>query len=425
MTRTSVVIRRLGLVGLLVLQSADSGAVAATAKEMPGLCRFEEKETDKQEARTRQEAECLARVPGLAKRDGKILELATESGAPVRFENGDDNCDTFEKCAFYSLRNYFPALKLYAVHVGYYEGHEWIVVEQRTGQQYRMPEEPHLSPAGRSIASVSPSEGHNWNGIEIWSVTSSGLSRVLRFAPFTHTLYKYKTWDGEDRLKLNATMFASSSARELEADVNRKGGVWRVRHIKQPRLECLGQFFGTTPQPSPIHIADEKASLVHAGNTVARTGDTLRIRTRQGHRLTFQDGSCGTGCVYRFSQRFESNGVNLVRRTQHDGSQAIILVDERSGVQAEVAGEPFFALDGKTFAVVAGNTVEVWFAEQDGIKRLFGSEDDQRYCFAGWDGTDRLMLQAARPIPGGTEYINFDVIREGETWKLQARSRSE
>lgn len=338
--------------------------------------------------------------------------LTVERGAPLRFEDGDDPCQGFDNCHFHRFSGHFPQLGLSAIHVGEWESETWIVVDHKRGRRSVLAARPHVSPAGTAIAGVSASETQ-WNGIEIWSVTPAGLARVLRFAPFQYSRYQFVGWDGENRVRLEATM---ASPDKFQAELVREEGGWRVRHLNQPRLEC--HVVGPKPRDDRRRdLSFEKDEIRFAGSTVARTGDTLRIRTKQGQRLTFQDGSCGDGCIYRFRQRLESNAVDLIERTTSDGAHTIILVDETSGGQAEVSAEPDFALDGRTFAVVSGGTVETWSIEPDGIKLQSRRTDDRSYCFAGWDGTDRLMLRTG--TPGSQGAAGVDLVRTGETWTLK------
>jgi hypothetical protein len=97
----------------------------------------------------RSEAAVLATVPDRASRDGPILRLKLQDGRTLKITDCNDvNACEADRFRVHCLAAWWPAQRLYVVHVGLYEDSMAYLISERDGRTTRVAAVPVLSPSG-------------------------------------------------------------------------------------------------------------------------------------------------------------------------------------------------------------------------------------------------------------------------------------
>jgi hypothetical protein len=123
-------------------------------------------------------------------KNGKILALK---------DSLEDDVDG----KWYNFREYLQDVGYFVIHVQYYEGNEYLMINDKTGKEYRIFEIPHISPDKRRFVSVSASEAYNPNGVWIWRFTPGGLVNELSYEPKEYSLFTFVSWENNKTIKLS------------------------------------------------------------------------------------------------------------------------------------------------------------------------------------------------------------------------------
>ncbi|ANY78935.1 hypothetical protein BB934_12540 [Microvirga ossetica] len=183
---------RLGIIGVFML----------------GLPALAQSTSPLMEVSCEREAECLARLNGLAKREGELLFLRLENGKSEIYLDDRQACkdDNASDCVKYKLRAYRPDQKLFVVGYSLYEGSGANVVSAKSGRTVFLTNLPVFSPNGRFFAAAD-SDPHYERKYEIavWSFVSGKAKQEFTYStPKTAREESWEVlgWDGNDRIKL-------------------------------------------------------------------------------------------------------------------------------------------------------------------------------------------------------------------------------
>jgi hypothetical protein len=138
-----------------------------------------------------------------------------------------------DDCLLYTLFSYVPRLGLFFVAKREWKVSTFIGVLEQTGEQFELPDTPHISPDGRYIAAISASEV-SWkvNGIDVWSVAGGKpkLEFTYRVPDDRYALYKFLGWRGNDEVKLTAEVIDTpgQEAQTRSGVVRRAKQGWRL-----------------------------------------------------------------------------------------------------------------------------------------------------------------------------------------------------
>lgn len=155
------------------------------------------------------ESNALAQKDAAAERQGDRLVLRLASGeaksyvdsAPCDEVKGETNCFSYHLLAHAASRHVFVLMKLY------YEGADWIVVDDVSGDQTVMRSFPNLSPSGQNILLMIVNDDEVGFGLQIWR--RQGHKYVLDWSRDDRSLgayisYKLLEWPSEDTIKLQS-----------------------------------------------------------------------------------------------------------------------------------------------------------------------------------------------------------------------------
>ena len=171
-----------------------------------------------------QEAECLSKLGGKARRDGDVLTLRLEGEKTKTFKTNQQACekDDADHCIVYELRAYRPAQKVYVVGWSLYEGEGAGLVSLKTGDVLALPSLPVFSPSGQRFAIV----GNDLHGapefqVGIWSLEAGKAKEEFRYSAVHEEdpeIWSILNWDGETRIRFKVGFeFKSIPSAETDA----------------------------------------------------------------------------------------------------------------------------------------------------------------------------------------------------------------
>jgi len=200
-----------GVVALLV-------AAAAQATELDRLRELDRARHDQRAAFEREFAELHRLEPeriraeaGRVRREGDDLSLALMNGGRTFFHDDESQCleglipSRNDGCvAFYFIGHPF---RFYLLRAHYDAGSDYRLVDEATGESTKIPAEPHFSPDGARLVTVTPTDAYDHAGIEIWSTGAGAPAREWQYDPVEYAIYAFVRWDGNTMIALELTTY--------------------------------------------------------------------------------------------------------------------------------------------------------------------------------------------------------------------------
>ena len=169
-----------------------------------------------------------------AKRDGDTLYLSMKSGADVGLADSKDCEASPDTCKGYQFLNYFETKGFYLVYVRHYEGFDYIMVSDETGDIQSISDFPQFSPDNERFVVVSADEtGYGTNGVFIWRLENGGLASELSYEPEEYALYGFVAWEGDKTILLSKltdsdkALCPASDFMRVPVTLKREGDGWR------------------------------------------------------------------------------------------------------------------------------------------------------------------------------------------------------
>lgn len=162
--------------------------------------------------------------------------------------------------------------------------------------------------------------------------------------------------------------------------------------------------------------AMEAELMARSAGRVARRGDTLRVRTDDGHTVPLvTDRTEGERYVsYRYEGRVEPLAASLVSVHFYEGG-TYVLVSDATGDQTHLIGPPLVAPDGSRFAalgldLVAGydpNGVQIWRVTEHGPRLEWGLMGGESWGASDgvWRGPATLEFTRHAIVPPNPEPV--------------------
>ncbi|WP_210202716.1 hypothetical protein [Bradyrhizobium sp. SK17] len=185
----------------------------------------------------RSEKACLAQVGELARRAGSSLELKFRDGKTRVYLNEDAICQSADPsdCVKYQLTGYFPEHDILLLELDYWEGLSWRLVRADSGEESKIVAPPHYSPSRQWLASVASGEGPSGppNGMDVVPTKADPALREWHYRTPDDSpwLYEFAGWDGDNRVKLDATSLGAPE-RHAQTSIDRRNGRWRLAEPK-------------------------------------------------------------------------------------------------------------------------------------------------------------------------------------------------
>lgn len=204
-------------------------AAADRASEDRQLLRAAENEFDN---RVDLETPVLSQTPGRVRREGRKLVLTLSEGSDLVLtdEPQDKDCDDEPAaCRVYILAADLPSRHAILVHMGYYEGGDWLLIDDRTGERTLLPSVPHFSPEGERLFVSDIDLAYGDIGIAIWR--REGRVWVKEWSldsPFWYA--SFLAWEG-DRIDLELWRDWTPDGKPIDpwpATLTKDGSGWRM-----------------------------------------------------------------------------------------------------------------------------------------------------------------------------------------------------
>lgn len=144
------------------------------------------------------ESTILSKPESKAKHSGDILTIRTQSKL-VSFK---DRPNAGDQTILNTYLGLLDGLGYHLVDRRRWEGNDFVLVSDLSGEQFSMSAIPHVSPGTKMAVSVSASEAYNRNEIVVWLITPERLTREFHFSPKEYALYKFLAWNGETTIRL-------------------------------------------------------------------------------------------------------------------------------------------------------------------------------------------------------------------------------
>lgn len=160
----------------------------------------------------------IKKFPEYVKREGDTLYFKLRSGSDITLSDFTD-CESRQyECKSFQFLNYYINEGLYLIFEKLYEGSDYILVSDRTGERYNVYDFPFFSPDRKRLATISADEtSYGKNGVFIWSLEAGGLVQELSYEPEEYALYKFVRW--EDNKTVALSKF-TNSVKELCPESN-------------------------------------------------------------------------------------------------------------------------------------------------------------------------------------------------------------
>lgn len=209
------------------------------------------------------EQPCLKQLGDIASRAGDRLTLKLSNWKIKRYESDTQACEDgdAEKCIAYDLVGYFRAHQAYLISVSGWEGGVVHLVRRSDGSQTLLDAEPHFSPDGNIFAVIAANEAYGNNLVDIWRMPTDGPPVLeFRYEPSEYALYKFKAWDGNDRLFMEVTLWHNKDLVTVPVEAVQVQGSWK---LLPPQLERASEYVpparpprsASPPSPSSLPSA--------------------------------------------------------------------------------------------------------------------------------------------------------------------------
>ncbi|MEP6912851.1 MAG: hypothetical protein ABI923_08865 [bacterium] len=218
---------------LLLLLHSVGGAEAnpQNSKQLNAIC-----------APTDNSYECAQAIEHhqLRKPEYARLAVRTRNGLRLRLHNGtwltvkDSQKKGVETSVLkFSFRDYLRDIGYFLLHRQYYEGDDYLLIQDTTGSKFELQDVPVISPDKQRLVTASNgiSGGYNANAVQIWQLMKSGV--VLEQS------FELKGWAPSDPvwtdnlgIRLVKT-YPGSGGKETVA--LRFGGRWQMESLTSPR----------------------------------------------------------------------------------------------------------------------------------------------------------------------------------------------
>jgi hypothetical protein len=223
--------------------SETSAGTKDTRAAAPVICEFDDNHHPPEATRDGTEAQCLKRLPNLARRTGDVLTLRLANGKVKVFRTLTAGCESapilHKKCISYWLSAYDPRANAFVVKVGFYEGGHIVLVSSRTGNETKLSTFPRFSPSGQHFVSVDASDmGSRDYDVAIWAAgeppTSEGMYEEAPGGDYES--WEFVRWDGEDHIILRVAANSDGTGyRTYDAEARRLNGGWQLRKLGEVR----------------------------------------------------------------------------------------------------------------------------------------------------------------------------------------------
>ncbi|WP_407156256.1 hypothetical protein [Bradyrhizobium sp. STM 3557] len=191
------------------------------------------------------EKACLKELGASARRDGRQLTLGLANGKTKVISDAKECEDENQEasCITYRLVGRLGE-QYYIVMVAPYECAYITLVNRKSGTETELGGWPRLSPDKTRFVVIEPREPGNCDtkyAIAIFSLIKGSVRLDWQYKPDGFELYDFDTWNGGNRLQLQAT---GADGKQVASDLTRTAPGWQ---LKRPNGEVS---LGTPTEPA-------------------------------------------------------------------------------------------------------------------------------------------------------------------------------
>jgi hypothetical protein len=193
-------------------------AAAAQATELDRLRELDRTRHDQRATFEREfvelhrlEPERVRAEAGRVRREGEELSLALANGGRTFFHDDQSQCleglipSRNDGCVtFFFIGHPF---RFYLLRAHYDAGSDYRLVDEATGESTTIAAEPHFSPDGARLVTVTPTNDFDRAGIEIWSTGTGTPAREWNYDPLEYAIYAFVRWDDNATIALELTTY--------------------------------------------------------------------------------------------------------------------------------------------------------------------------------------------------------------------------
>jgi hypothetical protein len=154
----------------------------------------------------------LARLPSLARRDGKALVVSLFPSGSTTFTDSDDPVNGRS----YSLWDYLDGINSVVLYVTAGDDASFALLQRPTARLVELPSEPRLSPDRQRFAVADVCARHCGNEIAVWRVTRDGFRKELRWSPAARWSDAGVQWRDANTLSIEFNVEPAGAAASLE-----------------------------------------------------------------------------------------------------------------------------------------------------------------------------------------------------------------
>jgi hypothetical protein len=166
-------------------------------------------------------------------RKGKILRLTLKTGKVVELKDVPTDPkkpdEPVDKIVYYSFREYLRDLGYFLVEVQFWEGGEYLMVNDQNGQIYHLPDLFLLSPDRQRLATLLMSEAFVPTSIQIWRITPEQMTREWSLKPEDWGP-KEGAWQDNNTLTFTKTSYDLTQRKKMM--VRRDATGWKLLPAK-------------------------------------------------------------------------------------------------------------------------------------------------------------------------------------------------
>lgn len=150
------------------------------------------------------EAARLRLTKGRVERRDSVLIFYPTAARPLHFVSS--NCEVSDSCTVYLFLGSIPKSEYWLAEIGYYEGHDYLLVHQRTGQHVVVDDYPSVSPSGRWAVSAANAyqDIYQTDGLTLWQL-SGATKPQLQWRRNESWTPQALRWADDQKLLIKAT----------------------------------------------------------------------------------------------------------------------------------------------------------------------------------------------------------------------------
>lgn len=150
--------------------TAADYAKAPTIADLPT---YSDDTTTNHSATATLEAARLRLTQGRVERRDSVLIFYPTAARPLHFVSS--SCEVSDSCTVYRFLGLVPKSEYWLAEIGYYEGGDYLLVHQRTGQHLIVDDYPSVSPSGRWAVSAANAyqDIYQTDGLSLWRLSGT------------------------------------------------------------------------------------------------------------------------------------------------------------------------------------------------------------------------------------------------------------